>query len=806
MKKITSFIVLVMLLNMLVVPVLAAPDVYQADIEARVKPIIEIDGLQFKDLNGNGKLDVYEDWRAEIDDRIADLLSQMTLEETVGLLFCNNTSGQFSGTYPVTYNYLYRQDCPFEPAEDEPFSDGFSAWYYINEYHNRCFLDNANGTPEEQVFVHNEIQQMCEDTRLGIPMTFTSDREYNSWGGFVDKPHAAFGTANDPELSEKLLKRYAESMKSVGVHVTFEPYGNEIGAFNGEDPEYITKMTELEVATLNENGLATCTKHWIGRGGDASFQNARSVAQNVDNWLEGWKAALRAGTPWIMTNSGATGLSNNVPVEYDKATMSYLRDTLGFDGIIVTDWWALGMGSQVQGVTNEGVDIGKLNGRQLYGMMLENGVDIFGTVVTLRGEDIEARIMANYPDCIVNGVLEGDIDEYYVQRAATRVLRFKFELGLFENPYSDADYAIRLGANSSYTGKPINSLEEYTAAPRNIKSNEDLRAVRNEYDVALGEQMQASSAVLIRNDNNLLPLPLGTKVYVAATSDGLAEHYGQYIDYYGPIVDTMEEADVVIGDFTAINDVAEMFIDDAKDAGKPIILTLNNTLPRQEWVINAVDALMYLSFNQKADHGSQLPGFMTTTEPWVYADMLFGIREPSGMIVKEITRNAEMDALQWKDLAGDQGASTWVRLLLQATMKTSDTHTTPENWGDPLITYKYGMRYGQKGDFAYETLVLPSVIVEREVASRWGRATIESIAEQANAKVGEAYNVHFLLWNHGGSDVVNVEAVSNGKVIAEKLMAVNGESWRVVSMDLFFDTPGEHDVTIGTLNATITVE
>ena len=269
---------------------------------------------------------------------------------------------------------------------------------------------------------------------------------------------------------------------------------------------------------------------------------------------------------------------------------------------------------------------------------------------------------------------------------------------------------------------------------------------------------------------------------------------------------TMEEADVVIGDFTAINDVAEMFIDDAKDAGKPIILTLNNTLPRQESVINAVDALMYLSFNQKADHGSQLPGFMTTTEPWVYADMLFGIREPSGMIVKEITRNAEMDALQWKDLAGDQGASTWVRLLLQATMKTSETHTTPENWGDPLITYKYGMRYGQKGDFVYETLVLPSVIVEREVAGRWGGATIQSIAEQANAKVGEAYSVSFLLWNHGGSDVANVEAVSNGKVIAEKLMAVNGESWRVVSMDLFFDTPGEHDVTIGTLNATITVE
>lgn len=664
MKKVTLFLVVVILVNMLAIPSLAQSSIQQVVVKATVKPIIEVDGLQFKDLNNNGKLDVYEDWRAPIDDRIADLISQMTLEEEVGLLFCNNTSGQFSGTYPVTENYLYRQDCPFEFGSDEPFSSGYSAWYYINVYNNRCFLDNANGTPEEQVFVHNEIQKMCEETRLGIPMTFTSDREYNSWGGFVDKPHAAFGTANDPELAEKLLKRYAQSMKSVGVHVTFEPYGNEIGSFNGEDPEYIAKMTAVEVGILNENGLATCTKHWIGRGGDSSFEAARSVAQNVDNWLEGWKAAINAGTQWIMTNSGAKGLSNNVPVEYDKATMSYLRDTLGFDGVIVTDWWALGQRAHVTGVTSDGVDIGPMTGRQLYQMMLENGVDIFGTVVTLPGEDINARIMANYPDCIINGVKEGEIDKALVDRAATRILRFKFNFGLFENPYSDAEAAIALGANRDYTGVPLNTLEEYIAAPRNITNNEELRAVRNAYDVALGEEMQATSAVLVKNDNDLLPLAIGTKVYVAASQEALAKHYAQYIAHYGTIVETMEEADVVVGDFTAINDVAEMFIEDAQDAGKPIVMTLNGVLPR-EAAINSADALMYLSFNQKADHGSQLPGFITTTEPWVYADLLFGIREPKGIIVKELTRSTEMDAAQWKDLAGDQGASTWVRLMLQ---------------------------------------------------------------------------------------------------------------------------------------------
>ena len=805
MKKMTLFLVVVILMNMLAIPSLTASSVLQVDVKATVKPIIEVDGLQFKDLNNNGKLDVYEDWRADIEDRIADLISQMTLEEEVGLLFCNNTAGQFSGTYPVTENYLYRQDCPFEPGPDEPFSGGYSAWYYINVFNNRCFLDNANGTPEEQVFVHNEIQKMCEETRLGIPMTFTSDREYNSWGGFVDKPHAAFGTADDPDLAVKLLKRYAQSMQSVGIHVTFEPYGNEIGSFNGEDPEYIAKMTALEVGTLNAYGLATCTKHWIGRGGDSSFEGARSVAQNVDNWMEGWKAAVEAGTQWIMTNSGAKGLSNNVPVEYDSATMSYLRDTLGFEGVIVTDWWALGQREQVKGVTSEGVELATLNGRQLYRMMLENGVDIFGTVVTLPGEDIKARIMANYPDCIINGVKEGEIDKALVDRAATRLLRFKFKLGLFENPYCDAAAAIAFGANSAYAGVPLNTLEEYTAAPRNITNNEELRAVRNAYDVALGEEMQASSAVLVKNDNSLLPLAIGTKVYVAATREDLAAHYAQYIAHYGTVVKTMEEADVVVGDFTAINDVAEMFIEDAQETGKPIVLTLNGVLPR-EWAINSADALLYLSFNQRADHGSQLPGFITTTEPWVYADLLFGIREPSGMIVKELTRSSEMDAFQWKDLAGDQGASTWVRLMLQATMKTSETHTVPENWGDPLICYKYGMRYGEKGNFVFETLVLPSTMREMEVLDRRGNKVIQRVAAPAIAQVGEAYNVNFLLWNHGGDDMITVKAFEGDKVLAEKLMVVNGQSWRVVSMDLVFDAAGEHMVSIGTLNATIIVE
>ena len=98
--------------------------------------------------------------------------------------------------------------------------------------------------------------------------------------------------------------------------------------------------------------------------------------------MVGWKAALSAGSEWVMTNCGGTGISNTVDVKWDKATMSYLRDTLGFDGVVVTDWWALGGGpsnhGRMSGVTAEGVDLGQQTIGWLYNEALANGTDMFG--------------------------------------------------------------------------------------------------------------------------------------------------------------------------------------------------------------------------------------------------------------------------------------------------------------------------------------------------------------------------------------------------------------------------------------------
>lgn len=737
-----------------------------------VTAILEVDGLKFKDLNKNGTLDVYEDWRVDTDTRVADLISQMTAEEEVGLLFCVNT--QLADARQMVYDFALT-----------------------------CQLFNLNGTPITITNTLNNLQAAAEGERLGVPMVFTSDREYNSFGGYIDKAHEGFGTANDPELAYELASFYGKAMRAVGIHVTFEPYANEIGAQYGENPEYIAAIVHEEIKGLEENGLASCTKHWIGRGGDSAFGKARSVAQNFENWMVGWKAALSAGSEWVMTNCGGTGISNTVDVKWDKATMNYLRNEIdlgdhkGFDGVVVTDWWALGGGpsnpGRMSGVTAEGVDLGQQTIGWLYNEALANGTDMFGSGSMIRDySNWEQSPSSNYPQAIIDGLASGEVDKANVDQAATRVLRFKFNKDLFENPYCDVQAAVELCASA-----------EWAANPTPITNDEELRAARNPYEVELTERLQAESAVLVKNENNLLPLSKDAKVYVEASSSAAKEGYKKYFAEKGAtIVDDMEEADVVVGDFGSINDATELFIEDAQDLGKPIVLSLNGTKPTQ-YAIESADALLYLSYSQAADHGSTEGGFVTGTSTWIYADLIFGDRQPGGVISKEITRSIVADNEQWKDLAGDQGASPYVRLMVQATMEDDPDHASPRNWGDPLVSYHYGMRYGQNPEFKYSCLILPQMQETKEVESGSSTSTQTTVWNQA--KAGEPFTVYCLLRNTGADGLTTAQAKVNGEVVAEKIMTVEGGSWRVVQMDITVDAPGEYTIEIGDAVNTIKI-
>ena len=734
-----------------------------------VTPILEVDGLKFKDLNKNGELDVYEDWRQDTEARVNDLLAQMNDKEKAGTLFC------------VSANLD-------------------TARALIPDFDLTCMLFNLNGAPVQVVNTLNNLQATAEQQRLGVPMIFTSDRAFNAFGGYIDMAHIAYGTANDPELAYKLSYIYGQAMVAVGVHVTFEPYANEIGAQYGENPEHIAAIVSQCVKGLEDSGFASCVKHWIGRGGDSNFGNARSVAQNFDNWMVGWKAALSGGNEWVMTNCGGTGITNTTDVKWDSVTMSYLRDTLGFDGIVVTDWWALGMGGQVHGVTNEGVELGEQTGAWLYNRALELGTDMFGAGGIGHGTDIAGILnedgsrtgstMWNWPDCIIEGLADGQVDQANVDRSVARILNFKFRKGLFDNPYRVPEEALKVVASA-----------EYQAEQWPIKTNEDLKKARNPEEVELAERLQAESAVLMKNDGGVLPLAKGTKVYIESSSNDTLDHYKQYIAEYGEIAEDIESADVVIGYYGDINDAGELLIEDAQDAGKPVILTLTNKAT--EYALVNADALIYMPYSQQPDHGSGEAGFIYGTEPWIYADLLFGVREPSGIIQKEQARNASEDAVQWKDLAGDQGASPYVRLIVQALMEDDPNHASPNNYGDPLVIYNYSMRYGKAGDFAYSCLILPQSVTEEEGENSWGSTVINTTVTNT-AKAGVPFSVYCLLRNNGGDDLTMVQAKANGEVVAEKLYTVQGGSWRVVEIPLTLEA-GEYEIEIGGCTDTIVV-
>ena len=753
-----------------------------------VTPILEVDGLKFKDLNGNGQLDVYEDWRQELDARVKDLYDQMTLEEKAGLFYHVNTCGNPQGVDFADSRYMFSTESTV-PVENATF-ESKSMWYYINELKITSHLDNTNGTPAQQIVYHNAMQALAEDTRLGIPVVISNDRQYNAWGGMIDTAHDAFGAANDLELSEKLWTAYSLESRAVGIHVVLHPYSQELGSWNGEDPEYAGNMTKAEVAAIQvEGGTEACMKHFIARGGDSSFQNARSDAQTVDNWMTAWKIALESNPKWVMTNGYGTGLTNTVHVDYDKETMDYLRNTLGYDGIIVSDWGDQG-DSNSGGTTVDGVEILSLSIPERYAYVINNGLDQIGAFACDYESDGHGGQASRSG---INEALEqGLISEERCYETCYRVLKDKFELGLFENPYSDKDKALAIAASA-----------EYIAEPWDITDIDTLMAARNPEVVELERQLQAESAVLIKNDDDLLPLQKGTKVYINSTASAITlEGYKKVLPEFAELVEDIEQADVVIADCTQMNDAAELIIEDAKDAGKKLVIVANAIDP-DTYMLENGDAVLALTFSRPADHGTGAGGFITTTEPIMLAKLLFGDAEPAGMVVKELARDSAMDDAQWKDLAGDQGANQWVRMMLLATMKTSENNTVPNNWGDPLVQYQYGMKYGEKPEFVYDTLVLPRATHEVVTESNGStRTSYESVVE---TKAGVPFNAYVLLWNNGADGMTTVQATCDGEVIAQKIMAVNGGDWRVVEMTLTIDEPGEHVVTVGDLTKTITI-
>ena len=175
--------------------------------------------------------------------------------------------------------------------------------------------------------------------------------------------------------------------------------------------------------------------------------------------------------------------------------------------------------------------------------------------------------MIDFPDIIVEAVNDGSLSTDILDRSAGRVLKNKFELGLFEDPFRDWNEA-----------KAVFASDAYIADEFDVSNNADIKAARNDNMNSMDEQAQTESTILFKNDGDILPLAQGTKVYYDSNNETTGSKDREALATYCELVESAADADAIIIHATIKDDSYEQIMNDALAAGKPIILVLEGTI------------------------------------------------------------------------------------------------------------------------------------------------------------------------------------------------------------------------------------
>ena len=784
---------------------------------ASAEKFFQVDGLWFKDMNGNGQLDTYEDWRQDVEARVADLLSKMSLQQKAGTLIFSGIAGKNgivvtdlsgdlssgSGVNQVSFIGVDSEAMKSHEVVINVNDVNYCPMpFQVQDMYITTYIAALTGTPEDQLNLLNAIQKLGEDTELGIPIVFSGDRTYNTWGGMIDLGHYALSIAHDEELMYNLLSEYAKESVAIGYHQVFHGYGNEIGSWYGDNPSYIAKMSALETRAYEDNGFNSHSKHFIARGGRNAYVNAKSPADLIDSWKIGWKAVVDAGTQWVMTNNNV-GVTPGLQGYMDKETYKILRDELGYDGIVCLDWpLDIDRLMGITGITADGIDVSTLSAEERYALILNVGVDMFSACGVIPGTDTTAYpssgLFRALPDLIVMAEEDGLIED--LDKHVSRVLRNKFNLGIFENPYRDLAEALAL----------ISPNGAYTADSAIPMSNEEIENYRRPEIKAMEDQLMVESTVLLKNDG-ILPFSAGTKIFVGSNNGNIEAADKAALGEKTEIVEDMEAADVVLAHVTAFNDAYDILVEDAADYGKPVVLIFEGTVGRNgaqaepyfEQVKDAA-AVLLQTYNNTPDHGSSVGSFYRYVTPSITAEMLFGEKEPTGKLVFEVPFDAKQTYVSWGELQNDIGVDPATRLYMAMLAKENPAVEMPRNLGNVLYTSDYGMNYSKPADIA---LSLLSVEQDAEAVTTENNGRVSTTINVFNKvqKAGEPFTLSFVAKNNGGAGHVNVQVKDGDTVVAEKFVTLAEGAWRVITVEITLDA-GEHVITVGDMSTTIVAE
>ena len=464
---------------------------------------LKIDGEIFRDLNKNNSLDIYEDHRLDSKLRSDDLLNKMTIEEKVGQMFHPPFTLK-PDIWMLIYEIAIRGN---KSTEAQILFDNIS---HFNLY--------GNPSPAELANKINHFQEIASRSRLGVPITISSDPIHEvpkgggvasfSVDGFSKWPsQLGFAATNDSLIIENFAQIVKEEYLAVGIRTALHPmsdlatdprWARNFGTFRSNallsSDMTIAYMNGFQGNTISSESVLTMVKHFPGGGPQQkgldphlySGRNQTYPGNNFDYHLIPFKDAINNNLKVIMPYYGIPiGQTNeDVAMAYNEYILTdLLREELGFSGVICSDWGI---------ITGRHWGVDELSIADRYEKSINAGIDQYG------GETETSYLIKLIKENIIS---EGRINE-----SVKRILINKFELGLFDKPYVDE-----------------NKINDRVNTKKNIEA---------------GLEAQRKSIVLLEN-NGALPLKKGMKIFVDGLDNNIAKDFGV-------LVKDPSDADVII--------------------------------------------------------------------------------------------------------------------------------------------------------------------------------------------------------------------------------------------------------------------
>ncbi len=509
-------------------PVIGPDHAKPVSVDSRVKKVIVQDGLRFRDLNGDGKLNPYEDWRLTAGDRADDLIRRMTVAEKAGTMMHSTLPGRggFSGRSAEGYD--------FEALTP-----------LLTERHVSSFISRLSLPPARLAEQNNQVQAIAEATRLGIPVTISTDPRHHfqyvlgassEGGGFSQWPEPlGFAALRDPALVREFGDIARREYRAVGLHMALSPqadlateprwprltatFGSNAALTSDLVGAYVTGFQGSETG-LATNGVMTVVKHWVGYGATADGYDshnyygryARLDGDTLQPHIDAFAGAFSARSGGIMpTYPILQGVEiKGEPLEPVGAGFSrqllteLLRDQYHYPGIILSDWAitrdcspACRAPTKPQGTDAIAMPWGveSLTPYARFVKGVEAGLDQFGGT--------------HETEHLIKAVEDGRLSENRLDESVRRILISKFQLGLFENPYVDPARAEQVVAAKAF--------------------------------IARADEVQREAQVLLENTDGLLPLAADKrKVFLFGMAPTAAEAAGL------TVVKTPAQADFAI--------------------------------------------------------------------------------------------------------------------------------------------------------------------------------------------------------------------------------------------------------------------